>query len=393
MLRQFRAVLTVVLGGIGSRMESSAVTIIGVAGVVGVLVTILAMGQGFQHTLTATGRSDRAIVVSKGAIYEGSSSLTRNAALRIASVAGIRKNSRGAAIASMEVLSQVRLPDSDGALRAISFRGVGRQAFELRPEIRIVQGRMFRPGLRELIAGRSLAAQFRRGLKVGDTIALQTGPWVIVGIFAAQGGGAHDSELFGDADALMSANHRAGFQSVTVQLDGASSYARFSAALEDDASLAVQVRREDQFYAAQSRTITRVYTAIGYFIGAVMAIGAAFSALNTMYAAVAAQSSLIATLRAVGFGASAILGAVFSEALLLAFVGALLGIGLAVWIFSGRALGVSPGAQAQLYYAIRITPQLALQGVLFAGAIGFLGGLFPAIRAARMQVADALRVT
>lgn len=392
MLKQFRAVLTVVLGGIGSRMESSAVTIIGVAGVVGVLVTILAMGQGFQHTLTATGRSDRAIVVSKGAIYEGSSSLTRNAALRIASITGIRKDSQGAAIASMEVLSQVRLPDSDGALRAISLRGVGRQAFELRPEIRIVQGRMFRLGLRELIVGRSLAAQFRRGLKVGDTIALQTGPWVIVGVFAAQGG-AHDSELFGDADALMSANHRAGFQSVTVQLDGASSYARFSAALEDDASLAVQVRREDQFYAAQSRTITRVYTAIGYFIGAVMAIGAAFSALNTMYAAVAAQSSLIATLRAVGFGASAILGAVFSEALLLAFVGALLGIGLAAWIFSGRALGVTPGAQAQLYYAIRITPQLALQGVLFAGAIGFLGGLFPATRAARMQVANALRVT
>lgn len=392
MLKQFRAVLAVMLGGLGGRMESSVVTIIGIAGVVGVLVAILAMGQGFQRTLMATGRSDRAIVVSKGAVYEGSSSLTRDAALRIASSAGVRKNAQGTPIASMETLSQIRLAGNDGALRALSLRGVGTAAHDLRPEIRIIQGRMFEPGLRELIAGRSLQSQFQ-GLRVGDKIMLQTGPWSIVGIFAAQGGGAHESELFGDAETLRSANHRTNFQSVTVQLDGPSSYAGFAAALENDASLAVEVHREDQFYAAQSRTITRVYTSIGYFIGIVMAVGAAFSALNTMYAAVAAQSGLIATLRAVGFGAGAILGAVFSEALLLALIGALLGVGLAAFLFNGRDLGIAPGAQAQLFYAVRITPQLALQAVLFAGAIGLCGGLFPAIHAARMAVADALRMT
>ena len=392
MLTQFRAVFAVLLGGIGGRAGASAVTIIGVAGVVGVLIAILAMGQGFQRTLTATGRSDRAIVVSKGAVYEGSSSLARDSAMRIVSTAGVRKNAQNDPIASMEMLIQIRLPGNDGALRPVSLRGVGRQARDLRPEIRIVQGRMFQPGLRELIAGRALQSQFK-GLKVGDRIMLETGPWAIVGLFAAQNGGAHDSELFGDVDALMSAHHRTNFQSVTVQLDAPSSYAGFSAALESDASLAVDVHREDQFYAAQSRTITRVYTAIGYFIGIVMAVGAVFAALNTMYAAVAAQAGQIATLRAVGFGAGAILGAVFSEALLLALAGALLGAGLAALLFNGRALGIAPGAQAQLFYAVRITPQLAMQGVLFAGAIGLLGGLFPAIRAARIPVADALRVT
>jgi putative ABC transport system permease protein len=392
MLKQIRAAFSVVLGGIGDRMGSSAVTIVGVAGVVGVLIVILAMGQGFQRTLVTTGHPDRAIVVSKGAVYEGSSSLPRNAALRIANTTGVRKDARGVPIASMEMLSQIRLPGHDNALRAVSIRGTGDQALRLRPEIKIVQGRMFRPGLRELIAGRSLLSQFR-GLKIGGQIMLQTGPWNIVGIFAAPDGRAHESELFGDADALLSANHRTGFQSVTVQLDGPSSYAGFAAALRDDLSLAVDVYREDKFYAAQSRTITRVYTSIGYFIAIVMAIGATFSALNTMYAAVSSQSSLIATLRAVGFGAGAILGAVFSEALLLALAGALLGIGLAALIFNGRVLAIAPGAQAQLIYAIRITPQLAWQGLFFAVAIGVLGGIFPAIRAARIQVAEALRMT
>ena len=392
MLRQIGAVLQILIGTMRARAGASLVAIIGVAGVVGVLVTVLAMGQSFQQMLTATGRADRAIVLSKGASFEGSSSLPRATALAVMQAPGVRKMPDGAPLASMEILAQLRLPFRSGGLGTASLRGVGPAAVALRPEIHLVAGRMFRPGLHELIVGRSLPVQFD-GLEVGQRLTIQDGTWIIVGRFDAGGGGTRNSEILGDADVLQSAYHRSSFQSVTVQLENAAAFSEFAAALERDASLAVEAEREDRFYLAQSKTITRIFTIVGLLVGGVMAVGAFFAALNTMYAAVAAQAALIATLRAIGFHAAAVVIAVLTESLALALVGAGLGIALAVLLFGGHALHIAPGAQTQLLYALHIGPALAMLGAFWAIAIGLLGGVFPAIRAARLPVAEALRIS
>lgn len=390
MLRQIKAVIQILIGTLRARAGASLVAIMGVAGVVGVLVTVLAMGQSFQQMLAATGRADRAVVLSKGSSFEGSSSLSRVTALAVIQAPGVRKSPGGTPLASMEILAQLRLPFRTGGLGTASLRGVGLAAAELRPEIHLVTGRMFRPGLHELIVGRSLPVQFQ-GLDVGQQLTIQDGIWTIVGRFDADGGGTRNSEILGDANVLQSAYHRSSFQSVTAQLDNAAAFGEFAASLERDASLAVEVRREDQFYLAQSHTITRIFTIVGLLVGGVMAVGAFFAALNTMYASVAAQAALIATLRAIGFHAAPVVIAVLAESLVLALAGAGLGVVLAVLLFGGHALHIAPGAQTQLLYTLDIGPALAMRGALWAIAIGLLGGLFPAMQAARRPVAEALR--
>jgi putative ABC transport system permease protein len=390
MLRQVYPVIQILIGTLRARIGAALVTIVGVAGVVGVLITILGMAQSFQQMLATTGKADRAIVLSKGANFEGSSSLPRATALAVIQAPGVRKGSDGAPIASMEMLAQLRQPFRSGDVGTISLRGIGPLSERLRPEIHLVQGRMFRPGLRELIVGRSLPVQFQ-GLEVGQHLMVQGGSWTIVGWFEADGGGVRNSEILGDIDALQSAYHRSGFQSVTVQLESAAALPGFTAALDRDASSVVKAQREDQYYFAQSRTVTRILTIVGLLVGGVRAVGAMFAALNTMYAAVAAQAGLIATLRAIGFNAIAIVIAVLVESLVLALLGAGLGVGIAVLLFGGHAFHIAPGAQTQLLYALHIGPGLAMRGIFGAIVIGLLGGLFPAVRAARLPVAAALR--
>jgi putative ABC transport system permease protein len=363
---------------------ASLVVVIGIAGVVGVLVTVLAMGQSLHRTMATTGRADRAIILAKGAQAEGSSSIPRDSAVTLAEAG--KPGPDGKPIASMEMLAQTRLPGRDGQIKNVSVRGVGPEAGSLRPEITIVQGRMFQPGLQELVVGRNLGIKFPN-LEPGDRIQLQSGTWTIVGTFAS-GGSAHDSEILGDADTLLAAFHRNAFQSVTIALNGPGGLARLNALIAANPTLAVEAKQEDVFFAAQSGGFTRILTVIGLFVGITMAIGAVFSALNTMYAAVSAQSVEIATLRAIGYNGTAVLVGVFCEALALALAGALLGIAVAWLIFNNHAL-----TTGSVVYALQINFSLAVLGIVWALAIGTLGGLFPAIRAARMPVADALRAT
>jgi putative ABC transport system permease protein len=249
---------------------------------------------------------------------------------------------------------------------------------------------MFRPGLHELIVGQLLSDQFQ-DLEVGQSVAIQDANWTIVGRFKADGGGAHDSEILADVDVLQSAYHRSSFQSVTVQLESPAVFKEFAAALDRDVSLAVEAEREDRYYLAQSQIITRIFNIVGLLVGGVMAVGAVFAALNTMYAAVAAQTVLIATLRAIGFNAVAVVIAVLAESVVLALLGAGLGVTMAVLLFGGHVLHIAPGAQTQLLYALHIGPGLAMRGALWAIVIGLLGGLLPAVRAARLPIAEALR--
>jgi putative ABC transport system permease protein len=334
--------------------------------------------------MASTGRPDRAIILAKGALSEGSSSIPRDSAVTLAEAG--RRAADGKPIASMEMLTQTRLMARDGQIKNVSVRGVGPLDGALRPEITIVQGRMFRPGLQELVVGRNLSIKFAN-LEPGDHIQLQNGTWTIVGTFAS-GGSAHDSEILGDADTLLAAFHRNAFQSVTIALDGPAGLARLNALIAANPALVVEAQREDIFFAAQSAAFTRVLTVIGLIVGVTMAIGAVFSALNTMYAAVSAQSVEIATLRAIGYNGTAVSVGVFCEALTLALAGALAGIAVAWLFFNNHALSTG-----SVVYALHIDFSLAMLGIVWALGIGILGGLFPALRAARMPVAEALRAT
>jgi len=386
-MQQFIAILPVILGNIGKRLGSSLVTVIGVAGVVCVLVSILAMAQGMHRTLAATGRPDRAIILAKGAVTESSSTIPRDAAESAIESAGIHKGPDGKPIASREMLAQLRLPQRGGALGLVSVRGIDALA-PLRPEIRLLHGRMFRSGVQELIVGRALLDRFP-GLEVGKTVIVERSAWTITGSFESAGD-AHESEVLGDATSLLSAYHRGSFQSITVALDGPAALAQLTASLDANSSLGLEAHREDQFYAARSQIVIRVLTIIGIFVGSIMAIGAVFAALNTMYTAVAQQAGLIATLRAIGFNAMPVLAAVFTEALLLALTGAILGLLVAALLFGGYSASAASN-QAQIIFTIRISPSLIVQGIAWSLVIGMLGGILPAIRAARLPVAQALR--
>jgi len=378
------------LRSIPQRFGTSSVIVVGIAGVVAVLISVLAMATGFTHTLLATGRDDRAIVLRGGSDSELASTLSREATLTIIDAPGIRKDAAGKAIASAEPVVIVEMPKKSNASGAnVTIRGVGAEGVALRPEIQLVAGRMFRRGVRELIVGRGAEAQFK-GLDVGSHIALRGSDWTIVGAFESNGD-SHESELFADAETVLSAYRRNLYQSVVARLDSKDSFDAFKAALTTNPQLSVAVLRERDYYVHQSQRMGKVLAFVAYFVGGIMAVGALFGALNTMYSAVSVRSREIATLRAIGFGASAVVLSVLIEAILLAVMGALIGAGLAWLFFNGNVVSTLGSNFTQVVFRLAVSPSLVALGILWACAIGLIGGLFPAIRAARLPVATALR--
>jgi putative ABC transport system permease protein len=259
----------------------------------------------------------------------------------------------------------------------------------LRPEIRLVEGRLFRTGLRELIVGRSAQHQFK-GLEVGKHLSLRGTDWTIVGAFES-GGDAHESELMGDAETVLAAYRRNLYQSVVVQLESAASLATFKQALTGNPQLSVDIKSEREYYAQQSEQLSKMLSFVAYVVGGIMAIGALFGALNTMYSAVSTRSQEIATLRAIGFGSMPVVISVMIEALLLALIGALAGSAVAWIFFNGNAVSTLVSNFTQVVFKLTVTPGLVVLGMIWACFIGIIGGLFPAIRAARLPVATALR--
>jgi putative ABC transport system permease protein len=390
MLRQIRAVTWMNLRSIPQRFGTSSVIVVGIAGVVAVLISVLAMATGFTHTVLATGRDDRAIVLRGGSDSELASTLSREATLTIMDAPGIRKDAAGKAIASAEPVVIVEMPKKSNDSGAnVTIRGVGAEGVALRPEIQLVAGRMFRRGVRELIVGRGAEAQFK-GLDVGSHIALRGSDWTIVGAFESNGD-SHESELFADAETVLSAYRRNLYQSVVARLDSKDSFDVFKVALTTNPQLSVAVLRERDYYAHQSQRMGTVLAFVAYFVGGIMAVGALFGALNTMYSAVSVRSREIATLRAIGFGASAVVLSVLIEAILLSVMGALIGAGLAWLFFNGNVVSTLGSNFTQVVFRLSVSPSLVVLGILWACAIGLIGGLFPAIRAARLPVATALR--
>jgi putative ABC transport system permease protein len=388
------AVAATNLRNIPQRLGSSLVIVIGIAGVVGVLVPILAMTLNFRSTIQGDGRADRAIVLSRNATEEGGSSLTRDEVATIVNYPGVRRDSRGRPIASAEVFLIAPVSrKGDHVDVNVTLRGVSEQYFAMRPELKLVSGRMFEPGKQELVAGAAASSQFDR-LEVGQSIRLQDGDWTVVGTFAG-GNGARESELISDAQTVMSAYKLNAFNSLTLGLDSADSFATFNDAVVRDSKSLLGARTEPEYLATASESVNRMLHLAAYSIGSIMALGALFSALNSMYSAVAARGAEIATLRAIGFSAVAVALAVLIEALLLALAGAAIGALVAYVLFDGATISMLGGAAygTQLVYALTITPTLVASVVVMACALGLAGGLVPAVRAARSNIADALHET
>jgi putative ABC transport system permease protein len=391
-MRQVVAVSLMNLRNLPQRLGSSLVIVIGITGVVAVLISVLALSTGFRRTIENSARADRAIVLSRGAESEAGSNLPRAAVAILIDAPGIRRNAAGRPVASAETLIIAPVAKkSDGTDAYVTLRGVGPLAAQLRPEVRLIAGRMFQPAVRELIVGRAAQSRFA-GLEISDRITLRGGEWTVVGVFES-GGNSHESGMLADAETVLAAYQARGFASVTVQLAGLENFTRFKDALTTNPSLEVEVRREADYVATVSKPLHRLLNFVAYSIGGIMAVGALFGALNTLYSAVSSRSREIATLRAIGFGASAIATSVLMEALLLTFLGAGIGAALAYMLFNGHAISTIGGTigGSQLVYELTVTRELIFLGIALAVLLGFLGGLFPAIRAARLPIAAALR--
>jgi putative ABC transport system permease protein len=390
-LSQLAALTGFNLRTVRQRLGSSFSAVFGIAGVVGVFIGVLSIAAGFKRAMTVSGKPDTALVLRSGSDTEMSSIMNRDEARVVADVEGIAR-ANGAALASSELFVIINLPKrSTGTDANVPLRGVEPPAFDVRGDIEILEGRRFEWGRNEVIAGVGAANEFS-GLAVGSTIPVGKDQWEVVGISRANGGIA-ESEIWTDGGVLSAAYRRGNtFQAVYARLESPEHFQEFKDRLTTDPRLNVKVERQTDYYAEQSTAITGLITTVGTLVASLMAIGAVFGALNTMYSAVSSRTREIATLRALGFGSSAIVFSVLLEALVLAIVGGLLGAGLAYFAFDGyRTATMNWQSFSQVTFAFAVTPELLGQGILYAVIIGLIGGLFPAVRAARMPISAALR--
>jgi putative ABC transport system permease protein len=364
---------------------------LGMALVVLVLVGVLSIGQGFERTMRETGSPERAIVLRTGSDGEMMSILMRDDARVLEEAPGVAKAGE-TPLVSPELFVIINLPKhSTGTDANVPLRGVTAAAFGVHDELEVVEGRNFAWGRNEVIVGRAAQREFR-GLDVGSKLRLGQNEWTVVGAFTA-GGSSTESEIWTDAAVLQPAYRRGNsYQSVKVKLASAGSYQRFKDALTADPRLKVKVQRETEFFAGQSRALTGIVTGLGFLIMVLMGLGAVFGGLNTMYTAVAARSKEIATLRALGFRGSPVVVSVLLESLAIAVVGGALGAFGAWLAFDGyQAATMNWQSFSQVAFAFAVTPGLLVFAIVYASLLGLFGGLLPAIRAARLPVATALR--
>ena len=390
-IRQIFAVTRLNVLTLSQRIATSSVAIVGVAAVVLVFAAVMSMAKGFERTMTLAGSDDTAIVIRAGSTSEIASGLSNDQVLIIESAPGVlRDGDRVVISAELFVLVDVPLRSADTDANA-PFRGVGPGAFEVRDATQLVEGRMFEPGKNELIVGRAAQSEFK-GLDLGATITFGRTDWQIVGVFEANGG-VVESELWTDVRVLQGAYRRGNsFQTVRVRLQESDSVTELREALKNDPRLDVDVFTEREFYSSQAEGTATFIRVLGFPITILMAIGAVFGALNSMYSSVSTRGKEIATLRALGFGPMSVLISTIVESTLLALVGGLIGGAIAFLVFNGFTVSTLSNASfSQVVFDFAVTPDLLADGIVTALIIGLFGGLFPAIRAARLPVAQALR--
>ena len=388
--RQTLSVTGVGMATLPSRWGAASVIVIGIAGVVGVLVAMLAMAEGFQATLRGSGSDDTVLVTRAGALAESNSVLSHDDAVLVQQKPGVARDAQDKPLASAELVVVASLPKkSTGQDANVTLRGVGPEAWAVRSNVKIIAGRKFTPGLRELDVGKGAMQQFT-GLGIGSTLKLNNQVWTVVGEFDS--GDSYNSELWADKDTIASVYRRgSSATSVTLKLTSPGAFDQFKAAVKADPALRVDVETTKAYFAKQSEGLTKLIRILGTTIGVIMAIGALFGALNSMYAAVATRAREIATLRALGFRGTPVVTSVMLETMLLALAGGVLGALVAWSIFDRYTVSTLGGNFTQVVFQFRITPELLWSGIKWALAIGFVGGLFPAVRAARLPVTAALR--
>jgi putative ABC transport system permease protein len=376
---------------LSQRKGSSAAALLGIAGVVAVMVGVLSIAQGVLKTMESSAGDSNAIVLRSGSDSEMMSGLGGDEVRIISEAPGIARNETGV-MSSPELFVVINLPmRSTGTDANVPLRGVQAPAMEVRESFKLVEGRMFEWGLNEVIVGIGARQQFA-GLNIGSSIEVGQEEWPVVGVFEADGG-LSESEIWVDAAVLQPAYRRGNsYQAVYVKLNSRDAFEAFKDTLTSDPRLNVKPMRESEYYDSQSTTVYNLITGLGTLIAVIMGLGAIFGALNTMYTAVSSRTREIATLRALGFRSGPVIISVLSESLLLAFVGGLIGAGLAWLAFDGyRAATLNWASFSAITFAFDVNFKLLAQGIIFAMLIGLVGGLLPAIRAARQPVAQALR--
>jgi putative ABC transport system permease protein len=373
------------------RWTSSLVAIIGIAGTVAVFIAMLALARGFKATLVSSGLPQNAIVQQSGADSEMTSVIAIDA-LRVVEDAPQVARRGTEPLVSPEVVVIANLPLRGGTGDAnVQMRGVSERVLAVRDNVRVTQGRFLRAGLNEVVVGTN-AGRAYAGLDLGASVRIGAGTWRVVGLFDAKGS-AFDSEVWADATVLNGAYQRPPgvFQSVTTRLRSADDFPAFKAMLERDPRARLQAVREADYYEAQSHTVTTLITVLGGLVAVVMGLGAVLGALNTMYSAVAERSREIAVLRALGFGGGSVVMAFVVESMWIALIGGVLGCLLALPVNGITTGTINWQTFSHLAFAFRITPDLLGLGLAFAVLMGLIGGVPPAIRAARANVSRTLR--
>ena len=396
-LTQVFTVTATAIRTIPQRRGASLATVAGIAGVVAVLVAVLSIGEGFRSALRSAGSPQNALVMRTGSDSEMMSVLVGDTVEIIAQAPGIARGELApgeppAPLASAELFVVVDVPKkSTGTPANVPLRGVQPAAFATRPDLKITSGRKFEWGKNEVLVGEGAQKAFR-GLDVGQRLKWGQNEWTVVGTFSAKGA-VWESELWTDARVLQPSYRRGNsFQTVVARLESEQAFDKFKDALTKDPRLDVQVQRETEYFGNQGRTLQGIVRNLGFLLAILMGIGAVFGALNTMYSAVAARTREVATLRALGFGPGAVVVSVMAESMLLALAGGLLGAFLAWLFFDGyRTSTLNWDTFSQVTFAFDVTPALLVQGTVFSMLLGLAGGLFPAIRAARLPVTAALR--
>ncbi len=392
-LKQIRSLLAIGLQTLPRRKSTSGVVIIGIAAVVGVLVSALAISAGIEHTLKGSGRDDTVLLLSAGSDGETGSIVSHDELATIESAPGVARTSGGKALVSPEIVSVFPAAfKKSGNPANVSLRGLSAEGFAIHPTIRITAGRAFRPGLREIIAGTGVARQFQ-GFAVGDRVGVGSTIWTVTGHF--ESGDVRDSEVLADIGTVQSSLDMGGhYNSIYARLQSAADLPAFKEYVAHNPSLHLDVQTEAQYFISQSQDLAAGLTVAAYVIGVIMALGALFGAVHSFYISTDIRMSEMATLRAIGFGAVSVMIAFLIEALVLAVAGGCIG-GASAWLlfngYTASTINGINGGLSQVVFQLRVSLPLIIQGVIWACVIGLLGALAPGIRAARLQVAEALR--
>lgn len=385
-----RVPLFYVTRNLWARRLTTALTAGGLALVVFVFATVLMLDEGLKRTLVTTGEPDNAVIIRKGAETEVQSGITRDQAGVIEMNPAVAPGPDGQRLASKETVVLISLlRRGDDKPSNVIIRGTSLTGLAIRPQVRVTAGRMFRPGTSEIVVGSSIAARFNN-TRIGQQINFAQRDWIVVGVFDA-GGSGFDSEVWGDVDQLMQAFRRNAYSSMVVRLSNPSAFDAFRDAVGEDPRLAQEMKREQVFYSDQSRALSKFINILGLTLSVIFSIGAMIGAMITMYASVANRVGEIGTLRALGFRQRAVLGAFLSEAVLLGAVGGAAGLVLASLMQFASFSTTNFQTFADLSFRFVLTPAIALKTLAFAAVMGVIGGFLPAVRAARLNIVDALR--